>query len=1213
MGNLVRSFGWVKANSSSTQKATALLSDGVTRVAMVMDANQTGVTGDGGDNTGVPKAYVYTSSNGSTWTLRATITISVLASLSTRPSGSFSVGANNNIHFVYRASDGTVKYHLITFGAGPTYTPGAAETALPAAAANEFYVRIDVDALGTGNNAIVAAGFSRTVATKSYVLRSAVRTNTPAWVSLANQTLVSNDQHMAYTDEITVAADQTAIGGDFLTTAAIWVGRKTAGGIDTGDPLYVLKINVSTGVAATFTRQFNNLFSGVGGGFRKLKLFNTATDTYVLAGSLGADPYRMVVGKFSLTRSTMAYTQILPWTTRDQGRADRTLENFHWADVAYCPGDRLVFTRRSLSSTVSYRVVTVATINSDGSVTWSDANKIEANYLANSSVNASQMWMGTPRNYSATILPYMSAFTSNGSVNSYRLEWFEKGNPSAGTVTSPGAGSSIISDLPVLKGTHKLPTDTPPFRTKLEFSLATDSGFTTNLRTVTEPNTDFKLASGTSSATLVTSEEALPAVSELFQGTWFIRQRAMDETGAFGSYSPTVSFTVAHAPVGANLYPTAGKIFIYGTGVITFSWDFTDPSPSDIQTAYQVIIRNLETNAIVVDTGKVVSANKSASPTIPVGSKDTDLIWTLTLWDSDDVAGPLSTPQLFSITDAPLPTVVSPTPSQVLTAANPTITWTSGVSGAKTQVEYRVVISKSGSVIYDTNWVVSASLSHNVPTGYLTNGSSYSVTVYVKDNYNLTAQVTQLFSTSWTLPATRTLQSIYLSEYAKDGYVHVTIDPTGFDADFLAWCIYRREYGTTDWNLLTRITKTSDIVTYRDYTAGAGVLYQYAVTQLVDRFGDYVESAISNSTVLSVRPQADAYWLLNELVPSLSLPLYNVVSDDFEDEYEEATYNVIGRGRHVDYGDRLGYTGTLKCQLRTRTIGGVERTNWIINPSLSYADPGPTPNSWTLSSTGTVGTLTEDFIQTQDPSPSDVDSTYRVNASGLGTAVTDTVLVSQVLLLDPSIIVGDVCTFSIWVNDVQGVLTGKRLEIGMRWETAGSVLVRDDLTQSPTAIETYTSSAAGSPDFGSTAFPVTGQWKRFSISGAMPATAAQIRVRIQMEGTGSGTVGSRDLVITGAQFEKGSAASSYIDGRTRGGDWLGADDLSASYHSGFYSARAQRLAIEAVKANKTSGFLRTPFGDIKRVATGNLGVTRIAGTGPTEYTDVTIPYQEVAF
>jgi hypothetical protein len=48
-----------------------------------------------------------------------------------------------------------------------------------------------------------------------------------------------------------------------------------------------------------------------------------------------------------------------------------------------------------------------------------------------------------------------------------------------------------------------------------------------------------------------------------------------------------------------------------------------------------------------------------------------------------------------------------------------------------------------------------------------------------------------------------------------------------------------------------------------------------------------------------------------------SYMLSNISDDSYTEEYETASYHVIGRGNHVDQGDRLGFNGTLTAKLRT--------------------------------------------------------------------------------------------------------------------------------------------------------------------------------------------------------------------------------------------------------------------------------------------------------
>lgn len=59
------------------------------------------------------------------------------------------------------------------------------------------------------------------------------------------------------------------------------------------------------------------------------------------------------------------------------------------------------------------------------------------------------------------------------------------------------------------------------------------------------------------------------------------------------------------------------------------------------------------------------------------------------------------------------------------------------------------------------------------------------------------------------------------------------------------------------------------------------------------------------------------------------------------------------------------------------------------------------------------------------------------------------------------------------------------------------------------------------------------------------------------------------------------------------------------------TARQQRLRIQQMRESHAAVYLRTPFGDVFRVATGNIQVGRMAGVGVNEYCDITIPYAEV--
>src|SRR6478609_2915254 len=113
------------------KRATATLTDG-SIVALVFDPNQAGVSGDGGDDTGVGKFYLYHSTDGgSTFTLKTTITPTLPTSTSVPTIGSFfKFKQTDDLAFVYRASGGGAYYYKLTYSAGPSWTAGSSETIL---------------------------------------------------------------------------------------------------------------------------------------------------------------------------------------------------------------------------------------------------------------------------------------------------------------------------------------------------------------------------------------------------------------------------------------------------------------------------------------------------------------------------------------------------------------------------------------------------------------------------------------------------------------------------------------------------------------------------------------------------------------------------------------------------------------------------------------------------------------------------------------------------------------------------------------------------------------------------------------------------------------------------------------------------------------------------------------------------------------------------
>jgi hypothetical protein len=147
------------------------------------------------------------------------------------------------------------------------------------------------------------------------------------------------------------------------------------------------------------------------------------------------------------------------------------------------------------------------------------------------------------------------------------------------------------------------------------------------------------------------------------------------------------------------------------------------------------------------------------------------------------------------------------------------------------------------------------------------------------------------------------------------GYVKVTWTNAGKLGTFYSWRVYRRYPPTSTWTLLYETTSGASSFEYRDWWAKANTSAQYSVVQAYTSGGNIVETTHSPT---SVTPSSSHYWLIHPTNANLTLLLAHVTADNFDDEYEEETLNLIGRGRKVDRGERWGVKGSLTVQLRDR-------------------------------------------------------------------------------------------------------------------------------------------------------------------------------------------------------------------------------------------------------------------------------------------------------
>lgn len=479
-----------------------------------------------------------------------------------------------------------------------------------------------------------------------------------------------------------------------------------------------------------------------------------------------------------------------------------------------------------------------------------------------------------------------------------------------GTPTSvtPAATSVQSASWPTFRATA--PVQTGGASVQIEFIVATDSGFTNNTQTFI-----------TSASTTTGQPLSSPPTSRMPQGTWYVKARAKDQFGTYGSYSAANSFTISHPPAPANMSPSSGMASAYST-TKRVSWDFTDPANSgigtlapDTQTAYQVQIGKGTNYTATIDTGTVASATAYYDATIDSSYKDVDIWWRVRVRDTDSVWSDWSASQIFRTSDAPTVAITSPTNNGTVNSPSPTFTWTFTASGGRTQAMFKVVVvnTDSSATVYDSGWLTGASLSHTMSSSVIALSTNYSVTVTVQDNTGIQGSATNAFTATYSLPAsvTPTLDS---STYSTTGKVNLTW-ATAADGAFVAWRIYRRVAGATTWTLLSAIT-TSSTKTYDDYLAPTDTALEYAVVHAAVRFSDTVESAY---IPVSFQGTNTYYTLVCPSSPTLNCVLHGVTGDQFNDDIDTVTLDIIGRGRVFQQGTKYGKEGTLDIAFNDRT------------------------------------------------------------------------------------------------------------------------------------------------------------------------------------------------------------------------------------------------------------------------------------------------------
>lgn len=489
------------------------------------------------------------------------------------------------------------------------------------------------------------------------------------------------------------------------------------------------------------------------------------------------------------------------------------------------------------------------------------------------------------------------------------------------TLAAPAPSSTAIT--PYMLRSGNLPTPTGDRKVGILFQFSKASDFSSGVvawANVAEgrfdagpvgydPKPDYSTAAGLFGYKVSPDDPT----QYLSQGTWYARLRSVDRWGQFSAWSPGVSFLVKHNPLPMNQKPALGAKFDQNATPVR--WTMGDPWSDDLQTAYRMVVTDASMN-ILQDTGKVSSSVSEAIMNLGAPHLQESLKYAIWTWDLDDAMSEVETYNDFVMSVSPVITLPFPAADEAIVTGQPVLNWScvfSRVDVVQKSYEIKFYDAATGVIAYQTGKITSTATSWSAPIAILKNLTNYQLALTITDSDDLASTLLRNFTTNFIRPA-EVFAFVETSQFTEGGYVELSVPDVEPDAFFTEWRVYRRKLGELDWTLAL-IEEDITARTFRDWLVHGNGEFQWTVTQAATRFGSTVESEFDEDAT----PQyvvSEYYWLIDPDNELNNVKIHSVVGDDYTDEQETVKFVVVGRGRHVNYGTRLGKTGSLSIHIR---------------------------------------------------------------------------------------------------------------------------------------------------------------------------------------------------------------------------------------------------------------------------------------------------------
>ena len=309
-------------------------------------------------------------------------------------------------------------------------------------------------------------------------------------------------------------------------------------------------------------------------------------------------------------------------------------------------------------------------------------------------------------------------------------------------------------------------------------------------------------------------------------------------TSLYRIYATILGNVAPNAPVITS--PTTGGSFEI-LNPLTFTWTFSDPNPSDTQSAFRPSWKKHD--AAAWSTGSwFISPNPTH--TYPGSSFDAD-DWEFR-FEVKDALGLASVPSasitLTGGTAPDIPVITDPTPGANITSTPYNVDWTCPDQAQGYQV--RTVRRTPGGIpdpatVYQDTGLVADAVARTASITFATNLRYEYVQVRVKNGGVLCDWASNVCWVQWLAPATPTVEVIANS---TAGYISVQAThpaPAGGQPTVTSEDIYRSEYADGSGAIRIATLRTPGAL-YYDYTVASGRDYFYQVRAIAGTTADSV-------------------------------------------------------------------------------------------------------------------------------------------------------------------------------------------------------------------------------------------------------------------------------------------------------------------------------------------------------------------------------------